>query len=144
MFLDTKDGIICDFCGTIYRDRFVYYSVNDSKRTIANNFLTSAQQGEMNADMCTHCYEKLLNDVRKYLGPVKKGKIKCDLSKQYKNGTFTYHWMVFDKVDIDKSRADEVKIDKKVMDLTLIDAYNKLLEQVKVTREKIKKEGVWS
>ena len=101
-------------------------------------------KGNLPGDMCASCYDRIIDDVKANLGPIKKGKIKCDLSKQYKSGTFEYHFLLFDRVDIDKKRSNEISIDKKVMDLTIIDAYNKLQNQAEVTKKKIEKEGVWS
>ena len=85
-------------------------------------------------------------DVEKNLGPHKRSKIKCDLSKTYGSGTFVYYIMYFDEVSVDKDAAEgkDIEIEKNVMDLNIIKGMDKLLERTKVIRKKIESQGAWS
>jgi len=144
MFLPSKDGIICDFCATIHKDEFVYYSVTSTKLKLMSNIRSGVQKGKLDADMCSNCYEQLLERVNKLLGPYKRGSIKGDLSKNYKSGTFEYHLVLFDKVNANK-KSEDISVDKRVMDLNLFEAYDELLEQTEVTKKKAQQEGgAWS
>lgn len=144
MFLSTKDGIICDFCAVIYKNEFVYYSVTSQKIDFVNNFRSNVQKGKLNADMCSDCYDLLIGRVKKHLGVYKPGKIKCDLSNEYGSGTFSWHLVLFDRVNINKDSPDNVLVEKGIMDLNLLGQYDGLLQQVKVTKEKVQQEGSWS
>jgi len=146
MFLPTKDGIICDFCGTIYKNQFAYYSTRTTKFDLINNLRTVPKDAQMHKDMCTTCYDELLEKVKASLGKHRRGKIKCDLSKTYGSGTFTYYVMLFDKVTVDKelSEDSQVKVESTVMDLNIIKGFDKLLEKTQVTKKKIEEQGVWT
>lgn len=146
MFLSSKDGIICDYCGTIYKDEFEYYSTRAVEYQMSQNRRSMPKDANFNSDICISCYELLLEDVEKNLGPHNKSKIKCDLSKTYKSGTFVYYIMYFDKVKVNKNAPenDQVNIDSKVMDLNIIEGMDKLIERTKVIKEKIKSQGVWT
>jgi hypothetical protein len=144
MFLDSKDGISCDHCGTIYKDQFVYYSTRAIKYVFQGRHRSPPQNTDFNTDMCSSCYEKLLDQVRKFIGPNRKDKIKCDLSNTYKSSNFTYYLVYFDRIDVDKKRLedDTVRADKDVMDLNIIKGFDELLKKTQVIRKKIM-EGGW-
>jgi hypothetical protein len=145
MFLATKDGIICDLCGTIYKDEFVYYAVAASKISLVSNMRSGAPSSVLSADLCTPCYDKMLDQVRANLGPHSRKSIKCDLSKQRKTGTFDYYRLIFDHIDVNRNREPDVKVEKNVMDLTLIDKFNELSKKIEVTKSKMQQqEGMWS
>ena len=145
MFLTTKDGIICDLCGIIYKDEFVYYAIAASKISLINNMRVGPPTDALNADICTPCYDKMLDKVRANLGSHSHQSIKCDLSKQRKSGTFDYYRLIFDRIDVNRAREPDVKVDRNVMDLTLIDKFDELSKQVKVIKSKIKQDkGMWS
>lgn len=145
MFLKTRDGIICDFCGTVYKNQFVYYSTRSVKYELVNNMRSMPEDAGLYADICTKCYDNLLDEVKKNLGKPQANKIKCDLSNTYKSGTFTYYIIYIDKVDVDRDRGkdSEVKATKNVMDLNVINGFESLLDKVQVVRRKIEDQGVW-
>lgn len=146
MFLSSKDGIACDFCGTSYKNQFSYYSTRATKHEITNNLRTTPQDAQMNRDMCVKCYDELMQKVKANIGKHQQGKIKCDLSKTYKSGTFVYYIMLFDHISVNKelSEDNQVKIERNVMDLNIISGFDKLLEQTQVTRKRIEDQGVWT
>jgi len=146
MFLPTKDGIICDYCGTTYKEQFGYYSTSAIEYTMVNSRRTPPRDSGFSSDMCISCYDLLLKDVKKHIGPHKRDKIKCDLSNTYKSGSFIYYIMYFDKVNVDKKALedDQIKIESKVMDLNIINGMDKLLERTQVIKKKIESQGAWS
>lgn len=146
MFLPTKDGIICDYCGTTYTNQFKYYSTRAIEYSFVQNRRSAPKDSGFNSDMCIPCYAMLIKDVEKNLGPHKRSKIKCDLSKTYGSGTFVYYIMYFDEVSVDKDAAEgkDIEIEKNVMDLNIIKGMDKLLERTKVIRKKIESQGAWS
>ena len=84
-----------------------------------------------------------MDTVRENLDAPKRNFIKCDLSKDYKNGTFDYHIIYFHKIDVDRESDPNRTIERKVMDLNVINGFDKLLEQTKVISDRIKTQG-WS
>lgn len=146
MFLPSKDGIICDHCGTTYKDQFVYYSTRTIKYQIINNRRSAPQNANFNTDMCEDCYNQLLAMVKKFVGKARRDKIKCDLSPAYKSGTFDYYILYFDKVDVDKDRGNEncVKSEKNVMDINVINGFDQMVQKTQVIRKKIEQEGMWA
>jgi hypothetical protein len=146
MFLHTKDGIICDYCGTTYKDQFTYYSTRAIEYQLVQNRRSAPKDAGLNSDMCVSCYDMIIKDVEKNLGTVRKDKIKCDLSKTYKSGTFVYYIMYFDKVTVDKEAGEgkDIEIEKNVMDLNIIKGMDKLFERTRVIKEKIESQGAWS
>jgi hypothetical protein len=87
----------------------------------------------------------MLDQVRANLGPHSRKSIKCDLSKQRKTGTFDYYRLIFDHIDVNRNREPDVKVEKNVMDLTLIDKFNELSKKIEVTKSKMQQqEGMWS
>ena len=146
MLLSSKDGITCDYCGTIYKDQFTYYSTKATEHELINNRRSTPRDANFHSDMCVACYEMLLKDVKNNLGKHRKDKIKCDLSNIYKSGTFVYYIMLFDKVDVGRSqnKDNEVKIQRNIMDLNIINGFDKLLERTQVIKKKIEKQGTWS
>lgn len=146
MFLHTKDGIICDYCGVTYKDQFKYYSTRAVEYQLVNNQRSAPRDSGFHSDMCPSCYDMLLKDVEKHIGKHRKDKIKCDLSNAYKSGTFIYYIMYFDLITVDKDagKENEVKVEKNVMDLNIINGMDKLLERTQVIRKKIESQGNWS
>jgi hypothetical protein len=146
MFLPTKDGIICDYCGTSYKDQFEYYSTKATEHQFIKNQRSAPRDSGFHSDMCVGCYEMLLKDVKKHIGKHRKDKIKCDLSNAYKSGTFVYYIMYFDKIKVNKQggEGNEIDIEKNVMDLNIINGMDKLLERTQVIKKKIKSQGAWT
>ena len=146
MFLPTKDGIICDYCATTYKNKFTYFSTKAILCQVKNNTRIPPQNADLNSDMCQSCYDKLLDRVKQYLGKAHPNKIKCDLSKSYGSGTFDYYKIYFDRIDVDKERieSEQVKIEPRAMDLNVINGFNELLAQTQVTKKKVEQEGRWT
>jgi len=143
MLLPDKDGIYCDFCGTSYRDKFSYYSTEATVVNLTNSVTVGQSTVDFNKDMCEACYDKLIGTVRENLDAPKRNFIKCDLSKDYKNGTFNYYIIYFHKIEVDREADPNRTIERKVMDLNVINGFDKLLEQTKVISDRIKTQG-WS
>ena len=145
MFLPSKDGIICDYCATTYKDKFKYYSTRATEHQIVQNRRSSPKDSGFYSDMCKACYEMLLKDVEKHIGTHRKDKIKCDLSNAYKSGTFVYYVMLFDLVSVDKDGGEDgVKVEKNIMDLNIINGFNDLVKRTQVTKKKIESQGAWT
>jgi hypothetical protein len=148
MLLPDKDGIACDFCGTSYKERFTYYSTNATKHKITrhnkNLVRSPPQKVDFDRDMCTVCYEQLLDQVKANIAPAKRNAIKCDLSKTFKTENFEYYVVLFDLVDVDKNGSQEVGVERNVMDLNIIVGFDELLKKLEVTKKKIQDQGIWT
>jgi len=148
MLLPDKDGIACDFCGTSYKNDFNYYSTKASKYQVGKRngqiVKSPPQSVSFNNDMCDGCYDELIDQVKANLGDIKKGCIKCDLSKTYKSNNFEYYLVIFDRITVDPKAIDHVSVDHGVMDLNIIVGFDKLLDKLEVTKKKIQDQGVWT
>lgn len=144
MLLPDKTGIYCDFCGTSYRDKFLYYSTEAKSVSLVNSVAVGQQDISFNNDMCEFCYDKLISIVRENLDEPKRAHIKCDLSKDYKNGTFDYYIIYFHKIQVDRESEPNATIERMVMDINVINGFDKLLKQTEeVINNRTKNQG-WS
>lgn len=143
MFLDTGDGILCNFCGTTHKDQFAYYSVTARSIKVVNNMKVTESDTNFNKDMCQSCYDKVVRRIMDNIGPYKPQHIKDDFSSDYKSGTFDYWTIYLDRVNVDKNRAKKIEVEKLVLDINLIN-YQELLDQTKKVEEKFQKDGAWS
>tara|TARA_R100001244_G_scaffold25113_2_gene25423 strand:- start:80395 stop:80829 length:435 start_codon:yes stop_codon:yes gene_type:complete len=144
MLLGDKKGIICDFCGLTYKEKFSYYPVETVKIKVVNSMTVGKSTAKFDKDVCDQCYADLLAEVEKNLGTCKRGFIKCDLSKTQRNGTFNYYIMNFHKVTVDVDAEPTSEVERQVMDLNVIDGFDALAKKVEVAREKTNKQGGWS
>lgn len=146
MLLKEKNGIICDFCGVIYKNQFTYYSISAIIGKVLNNMRVSRDDAKFNTDCCIACYESMRETCLKFVGPFKHKTIKCDFSDQYLSGTFNYYILNFDKVEVDKKLAEDAKVsvEKQVLDFNLSEVkFNELQDRVKKINSKYSEEQ-WS
>jgi len=148
MFLQTKDGIMCDICGTSHRKKFTYYSMDCSTVTIdSSKHIASTAKSKLSCDVCEGCYEWMLDNCRKNIGDVQKGKIKCDQCPTYMSGAFTFLRAIFAKVDVDSDQQPEgpLNITKNCMDLNFCDkCKSAIIEKINKTKSQVKEKGEWS
>ena len=68
MLLDSKDGIQCDGCGTVLRDKFDYYSINCARVKVdCDRAETSPVQVDddiLDFDICTECHKKRIDEMK--------------------------------------------------------------------------------
>lgn len=144
MLLKDRDGIVCDFCGLTYKNQFVYYALETLKNRVVNNMRVAQNNAGFERDMCEQCYADLLEDVQSNIGKFRRGHIKCDLSKTYKSGTFNYHIIYFHKVSVDKDREPTMEVERRAMDLNVINRFDELVEKTEVIKKKTSNQGGWS
>lgn len=80
VFLDSKDGIICDLCNQVLQKRFSYYSIEYAKVDVdceKKMNRTDVDAKVLNLDICPTCYEKQCEVVKKLI------------QKREKEGTWT-------------------------------------------------------
>ena len=145
MFLETRDGIRCDLCEATHRERFSYYSVDQSTHSIQG--IARATANADSFDVCSSCYDKLIERCKANLGPHDRNAIKCDLCKTYMKGNFTYYRYVFAKVEVDRDRKPEgpASVIYKHMDFNVCGKCNKEIEDtVNKSRQSYKAKGGWS
>ena len=92
--------------------------------------------------MCSNCYDQLIEKVMSNISVHKKGFIKCDLSQQYRNGTFDYRLLLFNRISVNKQK-DQVDVEQQIMDLNVID-FSFLQEKIDFAKDKVKKQEEWS
>lgn len=121
MLLKEKNGIVCDFCGVIYKNQFVYFSIKTSITKVLNGMRISEKTAKFEKDCCEGCYNSMREQCLEHIGSFKHKTVKCDFSDQYLSGTFEYYTLYFDQVEVDKEQPEEqqVVVDKKVLDLNL-------------------------
>jgi hypothetical protein len=144
MFLQTKDGIMCDLCGSTHKEVFEYYPTETYLVKVVNGMKVGRGDAKFSKDVCSTCYNGILDKVRANVGVFKHGHVKCDLSNTYKAGTFDYYEMFFDKVAVDRNANPSTVVEKRVMDLNLITGFQELTQRAQVISNRVKQGEVWS
>lgn len=146
MQLKTKNGIICDFTGTIYKEQFVYYFgefFNIKVSTSLKYVFPPKKLSE--SDFGKDFYESIIDKASTNSKPEIKNIIFCDWCGHKNTGDFTYNLIKFSSVDVDCKRENKTIIDKNILQLRFcvkcIDRLSKMNEEVLL---KIKKSGDWS
>lgn len=74
MFLQTKDGILCDLCGEESKNKFVYYSHTCTRVVVDMDIKRTGpatiENDIVDFDVCEKCHEQMVNKTlearRKY------------------------------------------------------------------------------
>jgi hypothetical protein len=144
MLLSDKKGIRCDFCAGVHKEQFEYYSIESKRFNVLGN-MSNGFQHNFSKDMCKKCYDVLIERVKKFLAPIKRLSIKCDLCTKYFSGQFSYNRLVFSLANVDVTREKPVEAENNVMDLNVgTCCMGELEAQVAKVVDTIKREGDWS
>jgi hypothetical protein len=144
MFLHTKDGITCDICKVVYKDKFIYYSFDfnsievDSSKMFINNSGVS-----YDIDVCDQCFENFKKKI--IISANKHNTIKCDLCSVQMTGKFLYYRVLIHKIFVDKSNTKNTTVEKNVFDLNVDQqCFKGISDMVMANRIEMKKKGEWS
>jgi hypothetical protein len=148
MFLATRDGIRCDICGTIHRDKFTYYSVdwNTIKVDTGRQMVAPVPDTE-SFDVCSGCYEGFLSACKSHMGKARPQQTKCDFCPQYMKGVFDYTRAMFTKVEVDIKQKEEgpLAVEKRYMDFNICGKCKSgIVNKITHTRDSLKNKGDWS
>ena len=113
MQLSDRQGIMCDFCQTAYREDFEYHSLDAKKIAVYNNIKPSL--GEMlntkvanSFDVCAECMDALKQLVLdNYARHFKSGQY-CEVSAVNLNGSYNFYYVVFTEVSVNMSKQPYV------------------------------------
>lgn len=146
MLLSSKDGISCDLCGLIQKNRFTYYSIESKGLQVNTAGASIVQLGkDLDIDVCEGCYGSMIEAVKKYLvNGSKRGTIKCDFCPKVEVGNFKYHVLGIHKVTADKDIKEQGPSDVQmnIMDFNLDDqCFVLMANQVMANRQKVKSGG---
>lgn len=147
MLLASKDGISCDLCSIIHRNRFTYYSIESKGLQVNASANSIAQLGkDLDIDVCEACYNAMIEAVKKYIvNGTSRGSIKCDFCPKVQSGSFKYHVLIIHKVSADKDVKEQGPSDvqKNIMDFNLDDeCFVLMANQVVASRQKVKSGGL--
>lgn len=147
MLLTSKDGISCDLCGFIQKNRFTYYSLESKGIQVNTSGNSIAQLGrDLDIDVCEKCYNDMIEAVKKYIvNGTKRGTIKCDFCPKVHSGNFKYHVLSIHKVTADKDVKEQGPSDVQmnIMDFNLDDeCFVLMANQVMASRQKVKSGGL--
>jgi hypothetical protein len=145
MFLETRDGIKCDICGSVHRERFTYYSVDQTPHERVAMAVASGHAESF--DICESCFDSMKEECKKNLGTVQRGSIKCDSCPKYMQGEFKYYRAIIAKVVVDRDQKEEgpLDVEYRCMDFNFCDDCGSLLlNKVKETRKSHSDKGGWS
>lgn len=146
MQLKTKNGIICDFTGMVYKDQFVYYfgefflvKVSTSLKYVFPPKKTSE------FDFGKMFYESIIDKASSITTQEVKNVIPCDWCGTKNTGDFSYSLIKISSVDVDCKRENKTIIDKNILQLRFctkcVSKLNKMNDEV---LDKVKKSGDWS
>lgn len=147
MLLSTRDGISCDLCGIILKNKFTYFSVESKGIQVDASKAQVVQLGkDLDVDVCDPCYTKMEEAVRKYVvNGVQRGTIKCDFCPKILSGAFKYHVLLIHKVTADRDVKEKGPADVQAnhMDFNLDDECFLAMANIAMTnRQKVKTGGV--
>jgi hypothetical protein len=128
MQLKSRDGIMCDSCGTSYQHDFTYMSIDLTPiEIVANRYPTSQKQTTHSLDYCPKCMAELCQKVKTHYKATNVG-ANCDLDGKEMRGDFTFYigdvTKVIVKFGVNKQKP-MVSLDKDYLRLTICeDCYN--------------------
>lgn len=140
MLLYSKDGILCDHCGSEHRDVFVYYSVSGQEISVrTSRQFTQPGSKVLDLDLCPDCYQKWLERAGEALTKLKKPGILlgCELSGVNFYGNYIYIQLILDEVSVDRDDPSGPKVKKNAMDLKI---GSEVLEEFKTKMQEIRAE----
>lgn len=132
-------GIRCDITGVEKFDSFVYYSLEGKAVSVDSVKKTVHRELEVtfDLDLCEDAYNQLYEQVKKNLGPLRLGTVKCDMSARYLTGKFTYWTVVASMVQVDLENPEPMQVTNSVFDLNISrEEVEKLVAQRTVNRAK--------
>lgn len=114
------DGIKCDLCKSIHKEKFVYYSLNFTRIMVhVSDKNTYPSQKEFDIDICTKCFEQMKDGSLKF---AQNGAIKiiCDFcGKSHISDIFQYYNVEFDEVDVNRDRDVVIEVNKNIIRLSI-------------------------
>lgn len=144
MLLETNDGVGCDLCSLEMKDKFTYYSFVFKKIEVKNGFTTIGNSVDWDIEICSICYNNMLDRCRKHIGNIKSGFIKCDLCPAYNNGNFEYFVTRLDKVTVNRDTNPSTSVEGNVMDFNVCVPCRNQLKSMKSQIEQPKPKGNWT
>lgn len=148
MLAGDKKGIVCDYCMVQYNDQFTYYAVEYCTIQVSTSKLfTTLPKLKLETDMCSHCYDKLIEHITKDVRPEMKMAIPCDTCSHIMTGDFNYYYTKFAQVKIDRSAQppNNSIVTKKYMESRIcIKCFDNVSTSIKNNIIKIKSRGEWT
>lgn len=145
MLLNAQDGIRCDFCGSIFKDKFKYYAVESNDITVVKSQSRGSRSSNFEHDACETCYGNMVDKCKANIGRILPQKVKCDFCPTYHSDTFTYKRFEIHAVDVDIDREKPTVVERRVMDFNVgeccFKGYQAAVDKVKA---QTKREGEWS
>jgi len=134
MLLNGKDGIKCDYCGSIHQTDFKYYSVDVSQCTI-NGGREQSKTSYSTYDWCERCMDHFAELIKKHYKPVNASQDRrithCELSGQILTGTYIMYRMNIDAITVNLSRTKELGIDHSFVEILASDQAIKIFQDKK-------------
>lgn len=114
-------GIRCDITGREFFDKFSYYSLEGKSVTVDSPKKVSSRSTEttLDLDLCEEAYNDLYDKVKRNLGPLRPGTVKCDMSARYLTGKFTYWTVVAALIQVDLENTEPMKVTSGIFDLNV-------------------------
>lgn len=118
---DKPRGVRCDLTGKEYLDTFVYYSLEGKMVTVDTNkkIISRDNNISLDLDICEDAYNEIYELVKKNVGPVKAGTIKCDLTNQHLVGKFEYWAITITHVKVDVTTEPPMQVVSSIFDLNV-------------------------
>jgi hypothetical protein len=148
-----SNKVVCDYCTNEQYGIFSYYAVEYGKISVnTSKKYTTRWKKELEYDMCSKCLDKLKTHVLSIPDRVvTKLTLNCDTCSSVLSGDFHYHYIKFDKVDLDATGGKTTMLAhiKDILSIrscmSCIDSVRNLFSKNKTNiEENAKKFGKWS
>lgn len=141
-------GILCDFTGTIYQNKFEYYPTeiySVDARTSLKYVYPPKLIGEY--DMGHICMGEYIERMKKYADRnITRTTIPCDFCDKIMSGDFIYYYIKIAKLEVDVSKEHSVSDSiKNFMQMRICrNCYKGIEATIKKNKHQIKKHGEWT
>lgn len=147
MITSNRRGITCDYCRMTSMDQFSYMAVEyNTVEVCTSRYFTRPAKLAFEADMCKACFDKLIEHTKKAIRKSTNTSIPCDVCPTIMQGDFTYCFVRFSEVTVNKSSpTDQMKVDKYIMDSRIcLVCEQKARALIANNHTMIKAQGNWS
>ena len=140
----SKDGIVCDHCGTMYQQEFRYYSydiyyyrVNRTPDSIRS---TLCEKPMNSLDICDLCHSQICDLIIKH-NQRQTRVARCDIKGTILSLNTTHKYCVVHQADVNVQQKS-MNVNKRILDIVISqEAYVELLAKAAAIKDKV---GQWS
>ncbi len=147
MLLKGGKGIICDFTGNTYKDKFKYYpiEVNEVVVKTSKRYVYPPKKISEH-DLGEECFNQYFDIMKSNPREMSRKAIPCDLCPATMTGDFTYYYIKVAEVEVDTTNENSsTKVNRNFLEIRVCkNCYENMMSRVKNLKNKIEQHGEWT